>query len=98
MKRDYPEQKVVVVTHMAPSIQSISAHHLRASEMTANYYYFSDLEKRVMAEGQDIDYWFHGHTHHSVQYEIGNVKVILNAKGYWEHENPGFDPKLLVPI
>lgn len=98
-KRDNPDQKVVVVTHMAPSQQSIdAAYYTCRDERLMNHGYYSDMDKRIMAEGQEIDFWFHGHTHHSVRYQIEHPTVILNAKGYLGDENPDFDPVLQIPV
>ena len=97
-KRDYPEQKLVVVTHMAPSYESISESYRTNRDYQMNFLYFSDLDKRIMADGQEIDYWFHGHMHHSTSYHIGNVNVILNARGYSNYDNPNFDDKLQIAV
>jgi predicted phosphodiesterase len=97
-KRDDPEQKVVVVTHMAPSIRSISKVYERSN---ANHYYYSDMEKRILADGQDIDLWVHGHTHTHNDYVIGNVRVISNARGYRGYESEasvGFQPNFRVDV
>lgn len=96
-KRDYPEQKVAVVTHMAPSYQSVSHNYRQPWHATMNYLYYTDLEKRIMADGQDIDYWFHGHMHHSDSYYIGNVNVIINARGC-SSENSLFDSEMQIPV
>lgn len=92
-KRDYPEQKVVVVTHMAPSYRSVQDYYRQPHHQMMNYLYYTDLEKRIMADGQEIDYWFHGHMHHRDEYEIGNCRVVINARGY-ATENQFFDQTL----
>lgn len=96
-KRDYPEQKVIVVTHMGPSFQSISPYYRQSSWLLKNFLYYYDLEKRIMADGQDINYWFHGHMHHNVKYDIGNVTVILNPRGY-EDQNKEFEATFQIPV
>jgi len=96
-KRDYPEQKIVVVTHMAPSFNSVAPHYRQAHWLQMNFLYYTDMETRIMADGQEIDLWFHGHMHHSIDYMIGNVKVILNARGY-ATENEKFDSTLQIPV
>lgn len=96
-KRDHPEQKVVVVTHMAPSYQSVHEAFRNPSSSRANFLYFSDLDKRIMADGQEIDYWFHGHMHHTMEYEIGKVKVSVNPRGYLT-ENWQFDPLYKIDL
>ena len=96
-QRDNPEQKIVVISHMAPSFQSVSAHYRQSHWLHMNFLYYTDLENRIMADGQDIDYWFHGHMHHSIQYDIGKVQVILNARGY-ANENQQFSSTRQIPV
>jgi hypothetical protein len=96
-KRDYPEQKVVVVTHMAPSYQSVSEKYRNTRDQLTNFLYFSDIDQRIYYEGGDIDYWFHGHMHHTTQYEIGTTRVVLNSRGY-SGDNPEFDKNLRFAV
>lgn len=72
--KDNPEQRVVVVTHMAPSQRSINRYY-----SDSNYYYFSDLEQHFT---DDIDYWMHGHTHSNSDYFVNSTNVIANPMGY----------------
>ena len=48
-----------------------------------------------------IDLWIHGHTHHSVRYELkgprGPVRVLSNQRGY-PGEKTVFDPALVVEL
>lgn len=94
--KDDPAQIVVAVTHMAPSEQSVDPKY--ASQHLENHFYYSNLEARILAEGQDIKWWFHGHMHNPVRYFIGNVEVICNPRGYSSHERTGYDPLLLLPV
>lgn len=97
VKRDNPEQKVIVVTHMAPSSQSIAPKYREPKWKELNYLYYTSLENRILEEGQDIDYWFHGHMHHTTQYHIGHPIVILNARGHGI-ENNHFDMQLRIEL
>lgn len=91
-KRDYPEQKVVVVTHMAPSYQSIHSKFRDYESMKANFFYYSDLERRIRDDGREIDYWMHGHVHMQADYKLDpNVRVLCNPRGY-PAEDTDFDP------
>jgi Icc-related predicted phosphoesterase len=94
--RDDPEQKLVVVTHMAPSEQSVDTMYREARHFDTNYFYFSDLEREIEANGQ-IDLYFHGHMHSSKRYKIGDTEVILNPRGY-NDENPLFDERLRIEL
>jgi predicted phosphodiesterase len=97
--RDYDGQTVVIVTHMAPSYQSINERHRTASNYNANFLYFSDLDKRFYQQGFDADYWFHGHTHNAVDYTINKTRVVCNPRGYaLAFEDTGFDPLFRIKL
>ena len=91
--------RTVVVTHHAPSIQSIALHE-RSDFVSAAY--ASDLEDLVPL----ADLWVHGHTHHSLNYlvhgedhRVGTVRC--NPRGYrtWKGwENAGFGKRGLVEV
>jgi hypothetical protein len=95
--RDYPEQKVVVVTHMAPSFESVTGHYRQSHWLSMNFLYYSDMDNRIMQDGQNIDFWFHGHMHHTTEYHIGVPKVVLNPRGY-SSENTFFNPEMQIPV
>lgn len=87
--RDMP---VVVITHMAPSFQSVNEKFKR--ETTTNGGYASDLSEFIL-DHENIRVWVHGHMHDPVDYMIGETRVLANPRGYtpWESGN-GFDPNL----
>lgn len=77
--------KTVVITHMAPSMRSISDRY-RSDLLSAAF--ASNLEDLVA----QVDLWVHGHTHSSADYHIGGGRVVANPCGYPRHgasENPG---------
>ncbi len=91
--RTYPGMPTYVMTHHAPSYQSIHPKY-RMSE--ANGAYYSNLEDLVLDHPQ-IKFWHHGHTHNSGEYMIGDTKVISNQCGYLGYDNfQGFDPDKFV--
>lgn len=84
----------VVITHMAPSGQSI-AEGYRNSQL--NPAYASDHEQFILAYQPEL--WIHGHTHTSFDYQIGKTRIVCNPLGYWAYDtNPDFNPDLIVPI
>lgn len=86
-------EKVVVVTHHAPSERS-SALHFRNDPVTAGF--ASNMES--FAE-KYVDCWIHGHMHNSSWYNIGNCLVVANPRGYKPPvENPNFDDKLVIEV
>lgn len=75
--------KTIVVTHHAPSAKSLKhgvQHVLDATEGS----HWDDL-----VQHDCVDAWFHGHTHHSVDYTIGRTRVCSNPRGY-PSEETGF--------
>lgn len=90
--RDYNGQMVVVVTHHAPTHQSISAEYIGDP---LNPAYYSNLGEMIL--NSQIDYWFHGHVHHSVEYGIGDCVVMANPRGYCG-DNLNFDENWRIEI
>lgn len=87
--------KTVVVTHHAPSWQSVHPMYMRSKDFELNSAYVSDLDYRIAEKGPDV--WVHGHTHHSFDYMIENTRVVCNPRGYYKVEmNPEFDPGLTI--
>jgi Icc-related predicted phosphoesterase len=92
----FENQKVWVLTHHAPSYQSVHEKYKRSG--IANGAYVSDLDDLILSYPQ-IKYWSHGHTHESFDYTIGECRVICNPRGYYPMEsNPNFDPNLEIEL
>lgn len=89
--------KTVVVTHMAPSMRSISAQYRNGLISAA---FASDLDYLI----ERADLWVHGHTHSSADYRVGACRVICNPLGYPSRdgmelpENSSFNPNLIVEV
>jgi DNA repair exonuclease SbcCD nuclease subunit len=83
----------VVVTHMAPSMCSISAEYSTDPISAA---FASNLDDLVMK----ADLWVHGHTHSSSDYQLGKCRVVANPLGYLMRngrpENGEFDPNCII--
>ena len=88
---EHADKKVFVVTHHAPSFQSISDYYRTERNKNVNHGYFTDLEEFILVHPQ-IKYWVHGHTHNSADYMIGGTRVLCNPRGYpkTDDENPDF--------
>ena len=84
---------LIVVTHHAPSAQSLVFDSDRARgqswEAVFEPYdvcYASHLDE--LMRGDDApQYWIHGHTHVAVDYRVGNTRVVSNPKGYSEGDD-----------
>lgn len=85
---------VVVVTHHAPSEQSVSPQY-RGSLL--NPAFFSNLEELILKYQPVL--WIHGHVHQPFNYFIDKTNVIANPLGYGlGDENPDYNKTLVVEI
>lgn len=89
-------QRVVVVTHHAPTPRSVSAR-FQGHPLTAAF--ASNLEH--LFDG--VALWVHGHTHRFVDHTVTTAhgwttRVVNNPRGYLRHETTGFDPALVVTV
>jgi len=75
--------KVVMVTHHAPSRLSVHPKYYKQEHL--NHGYCSSMELFILDHPQ-IKYWVHGHTHEQFDYEIGDTRVICNPRGYIGYE------------
>lgn len=87
-------KKIVVVTHHAPSYQSIGTRYLGHLLMNTGY------ATEILHEFKNkVALWIHGHTHHCVDYKKDGIKVVANTRGYVGYEeSPGFDPNKVVEV
>jgi DNA repair exonuclease SbcCD nuclease subunit len=97
---EFKNQKIWVLTHHAPSYQSVHEKYKRGG--IANGAYVSDLDSLILDHPQ-IKYWSHGHTHESFDYMIGQCRVICNSRGYYNGYNNAdlnlnFNPNLEIEI
>ncbi len=78
--------KTVVVTHHAPSSQSVHPRYARNLLTPA---FASNLEN--LMDGDRVTLWIHGHMHESFDYEVYGTRVVCNPRGYApEAPNPEF--------
>jgi len=92
------EGKRVVVSHHAPSPQSIHPHFY-GNDLNAFYYFNAS---KYLKSLNNVVLFTHGHTHSSFDYIMRGTdytRVVCNPFGYSGHEhNPYFDPLLLIDI
>lgn len=85
----------VVITHMAPSRQSVAPEYASDSISAAFASCLDDLVSKPQL-------WIHGHTHTSFDYLIGHCRVVANPLGYMTKggnaENIAFDPGLIIEV
>lgn len=86
--------KLVVVTHHAPSDKSV---RLEWKTNAATPAYASNLEDFI--KQLKPKYWLHGHLHTSCDYMIGDTEVVSNCFGYINQEENGmYNNKLMLDI
>ncbi len=87
------DEKVVVVTHHAPSLKSIPGKFKNNLLAAA---YASNLDEIIEDSGAEL--WIHGHVHSTMDYMIGETRVICNPRGYPSQSMTGFYPELIVEV
>jgi len=85
-------QKIVIITHHAPSKRSIPERYHNDILSAA---YASHLDEFVKASGASL--WIHGHIHNASDYTVGKTRVICNPRGYPD-EVTDFVPGMLVDV
>lgn len=84
-----------VVTHFAPHKNSI---HKKYGKDMGSPYWCNDLESLMGFS----DYWVHGHTHDSFNYNVEGTQVICNPRGVSKifniSENVNFDKDFILNI
>lgn len=84
----------VVLTHHAPSIQSVADIYKTKIETVA---YASDLEEFIKHHKPLA--WIHGHTHTCKTYKIGETVIATNQFGYvGVEECSDFDPRKTIDV
>jgi len=86
------KNKVVIITHHAPSEHSI---HRDVKGHQINPAFASNLDWLI--EKYQPVLWIHGHTHYSCNYYIKKTQVVCNPYGN-KSKNPFFDPNLVVDV
>ena len=82
----YKDKKVVIITHHAPSLKSISEEYKKDLLSAA---FASNLEY-LFERYSNIKLWCHGHIHSSVDYKLKNARIVANPLGYG-NENKNFN-------
>lgn len=84
----------IVVTHMLPSPRSI-APEFKGSPL--NPFFVCDVEDLLVRRRPAL--WIHGHTHGSLDYVVGQTRVVCNPFGYaGSEENPRFDAEKIIEV
>lgn len=71
----------VVISHHLPSKRSVPPQF---TSSMLNPAFASDLESVMRLK--DVSFWFHGHSHDGVNYQVGKCNVASNPIGYFNIE------------
>jgi Icc-related predicted phosphoesterase len=77
------DNRIVVITHHAPSPSSIHEKYANDSLMNGNFY--SNMDQFILDNPQ-IQLWVHGHMHDPFDYGVGGTRVVCNPRGYVQYE------------
>lgn len=89
--------KVIVMSHHAPSELSIHSSYRDPMYYYANRGYFSDLDQFILDRPQ-IKLWTHGHMHNNFDYTIGSTRIVCNPMGYHTENVQGFKKDNIIIV
>lgn len=91
----FPNKKVVVITHHAPSIKSVPKT-LKNKEYTPCF--ASHLDDFILNH-PNIKLWCSGHIHSFSDYYIGKCRVVCNPRGYTKYnEETNFKENFIIEV
>ena len=99
--------RTIVMTHHAPSTLSNwtavgEQNPLPYRSPEIEPMYCNNLDDMLIEKGPAL--WVHGHLHRSVDYQVGDTRVMSNPRGYWDRDpredeqSPGFCDRFIVQI
>lgn len=82
----------VVITHFLPSYSCIAP---RWKKFDSNCYFVGEELEELIKERKP-KLWIFGHTHDSIDFHIGETRMICNPYGYYGHQlNPNYEVKII---
>lgn len=84
----------LIVTHFLPSNACI--HEKFRDLRWLNMYFANNMENWILDLPKMT--WVFGHTHESMDFMLGNVRMVCNPLGYSHEQNPGFDINKVIEI
>jgi len=84
----------IVITHYLPSYDCVDSKY---KDSNLNCFFVNEMSHVIKKQKPKL--WIHGHTHESVDMNIGDTRIICNPFGYLaREENPRFNQKLIVEV
>ena len=87
------KSKNIVITHHAPSLQSVSEQY-KNDPVTAAY--ASNMEDFIFKH--QPNFWIHGHIHTPSHYQLGKTEIICNPHGYIDEPYNGYEKELIIEV
>jgi hypothetical protein len=84
----------IVITHFAPHPRSIAPQYV--GNPLNRFFIAGDVAPLV--EGRAARLWIHGHTHVSFDYQVGETRVVCNARGYPGEQGTSMNPALVIEV
>lgn len=82
----------IVVTHHLPTFESVDRQY---EGSPLNAFFVCDMRELILKSRPKL--WIHGHTHTSMDYMLGNTRIVCNPFGYARiEENSRFDARLII--
>jgi DNA repair exonuclease SbcCD nuclease subunit len=82
----------VMITHVNPSCSEEHINEKYHNNPTNTFFTFDGSK---YYNNGTMKYWIFGHTHDSIEYEIGDVKFLCNPLGYPHESNFGNNAKIM---
>lgn len=82
----------VMITHVNPSCSEEHINEKYHNNPTNTFFTFDGSK---YYNNGTMKYWIFGHTHDSIEYEIGDVKFLCNPLGYPHESNFGNNAKII---
>jgi hypothetical protein len=87
--------KKVIITHFLPAMECISPRFLSGGPI--NKYFANNMGNYISTLSDTT--WMFGHTHDSIDFHIGDTRMLCNPYGYHGREiNPNFNKKAVYEI
>lgn len=83
----------VVITHWPPTLKA--AHPAFPMDGIARYF-SADIPEVIEAAKPTL--WICGHTHHNVDFMLGETRILSNQGGYPHEHGGGYNPGLIVEV
>ena len=91
--RQIPSDTDVVITHHLPTYMSVQEEYV---DDFCNRFFLCEIDAIILDRAPKV--WIHGHTHFSLDYYLGNTRIVCNPRGYPGENRDGPYAPLIVEI